>query len=114
MALSISRPAAVRRCRGAASSTRRTKSAEQSLIVESMISMSPALLAYTTPPLLLPLPLIRVSPRRVRLQPFPRVKSLVCSWPSSVAPSPLLATVTLMLEPQLIWLPSLKCALGGR
>jgi len=50
----------------------------------------------------------------VRLQPPEREKSLVCSWPSSVAPSPLLETVTLMLEAHLIWLPSLKCALGGR
>ena len=78
-----------------------------------MISMSPAPYACTTPPLYA-LPLTRVSPRRVRLQPPPREKSPVSPWPSRVAPSPLLATVTLMLEPHLISLLSLKCALGGR
>ena len=79
-----------------------------------MISTSPAPLAYTTPPLPALLPLTRVSPRRVRLQPPEISKSLVCPWPSSVAPSPLLATVTLMSEEQLIWLLSLKSALDGR
>jgi len=83
------------------------------LIVESMISTSPAWNASTTPPLLA-LPLTRVSPRRVRLQPFSSLKSPVDLWPSSVAPSPLLATVTLMLELQLIWLLSLRCEPGAR
>ena len=50
MALSISRPAAVRRCREATSSTRRTKPAEQLLTVELVIETAPLSYVQTTPP----------------------------------------------------------------
>ena len=50
VALSISRPAAVRRCREAASSTRRTSPAEQLDTSESMIETAPLYHASMTPP----------------------------------------------------------------
>ena len=53
MALSISRPrpAAVRRCRGSASSTRRTLPAEQPVTFEPIIETAPLFSnALTTPP----------------------------------------------------------------
>ena len=50
VALSISRLAAVRRCRSAASTTRRTLSAEQPDTSELMIETAPLLTAETTPP----------------------------------------------------------------
>ena len=49
VALCISHPAAVRRCR-ATSSTRRTEPAEQSLTVEPIIETAPLFSALTTPP----------------------------------------------------------------
>ena len=49
MALSISRPTAVRRCKGVASSTRRTL-AEQPDTFEPLIETAPLSLALTTPP----------------------------------------------------------------
>ena len=50
MALSISRPAAVRRCWSAASSTRRTSPAEQPVTAEPVIETAPLPNAQTTPP----------------------------------------------------------------
>lgn len=50
MSLSNSRPAAVRRCRGAASSTRRTWPAEQLVTAEPIIETAPLFCAQTTPP----------------------------------------------------------------
>ena len=50
MALSISRPAAVRRCREAASSTRRTTLAEQPVTVVPIIETASLCDAMTTPP----------------------------------------------------------------